>query len=192
MKDVTLCADLRGEDEAAGALSRVEGESSITAAELPIERVFLQPDIVRAYPETLRAILEADLIVAWQGSLFTSVLPNLLVEDITRVIRASRALKVYVCNVATQRGETDGFSVGDHVEAIERHVGRNVFHHVLVNDNFDVELDPHSATELVLLDYEADAGYQVVSADVIDSQKPWRHDPQKLARILMNFYFSQL
>jgi len=191
LSNVTLCADLRGEDEAAGALSRVEGESSITAAELPIERVFLLPDKVRAYPETIRAILEADLIVAGPGSLFTSVLPNLLVEDIPKAIRASRALKIYVCNVATQRGETDGFSVRDHIEALQRHVGRDVFHYVLVNDNFDVELDPHSATKLVPLDYEADGSYQVVLADVIDPLKPWRHDPQKLARSLMDFYYSQ-
>ena len=190
LSNVTLCADLRGEDEAAGALSRVEGESSITAAELPVERVFLRPDKVRAYPEALRAILEADLIVAGPGSLFTSVLPNLLVEDIAKAIRASRALKLYVCNVATQKGETDGFSVGAHIEALQRHVGRNVFHHVLVNDNFDVKLDPHPTTELVSLDYETDGSCQVVSADVIDPQKPWRHDPQKLARSLMNFYLE--
>jgi len=69
-------------------------------------------------------------------------------------------------------------------------VGRDVFHHVLVNDNFDVKLDPHPATELVSLDCEADGGYQVLSADVIDPQKPWRHDPQKLARSLMNFYLE--
>ncbi len=189
LDNVTLCADLRGEDEAVGAPSRVEGESSITAAELPIERVFLLPDKVRAYPETLRAILEADLIVAGPGSLFTSVLPNLLVEDITKAISASRAWKVYVCNVATQKGETDGFGVGDHIEALQRHVGRDVFHYVLVNDNFNVKLNPN--TELVSLDCEAGEGYQVMSADVIDLQKPWRHDPQKLARSLMNFYHSQ-
>jgi uncharacterized cofD-like protein len=156
---------------------------------LPIERVFLLPDGVRAYPETIRAILEADLIVAGPGSLFTSVLPNLLVEDITRAIRASQALKVYVCNVATQKGETGGFSVGDHVEALQRHVGRDVFQYVFVNDNLDVELNPN--TELVPVEYEAGGGYQVVSADLIDSQKPWRHDPQKLARHLMDFYYSQ-
>jgi uncharacterized cofD-like protein len=189
LENVTLCADLRGEDEASGALSRVEGESSITAAELTIERVFLVPDRVRAYPETIRAILEAELIVIGPGSLFTSVLPNLLVEDITRAVRASSALKVYVCNVATQRGETDGFSVGDHVTALQRHVGRDVFHRVLVNDNFNVQLNPN--TELVPLDYEASGDYQVVSADLIDSQKPWRHDSQKLARHLMDFYYSQ-
>ena len=186
LDNVTLCADLRGEDEA--ALSRVEGESSITAAELPIERVFLQPDRVRAYPGAIRAMLEADLIVAGPGSLFTSVLPNLLVEDITRAIRASRALKIYVCNVATQKGETDGFSVGDHVEALQRHVGRDVFPYVLVNDNFDVKLNP--TTELVPLDYDGEGGYQVISADLIDPQTPWRHEPQKLARHLMDFYYS--
>jgi len=191
LKDVTLCADLRGEDEAASALSRVEGESSITAAELPIERVFLLPTGVRAYPEAIKAILEAELIVTGPGSLFTSVLPNLLVEDITRAIRASQALKVYVCNVATQRGETDGFSVGDHIEALQRHVGREVFHYVLVNDNFEVNPDPHFITELVSLDYAANGGYQVVPADVIDLQQPWRHDPRKLASTLMNFYHSQ-
>jgi len=191
LKDVTLCADLRGEDEVASALSRVEGESSITAAELPIERVFLLPDGVRAYPETIRALLEAELIVAGPGSLFTSVLPNLLVEDITRAIRASRALKVYVCTVATQRGETDGFSVGDHVEALQCHVGRDVFRCVLVNDNFEVNPDPRFITELVSLDYAANGGYKAVPADVIDLRQPWRHDPQKLASALMNFYHSQ-
>jgi uncharacterized cofD-like protein len=117
------------------------------------------------------------------------VLPNLLVEDIARAIRASRATKIYVCNVATQRGETDSFSVGDHIEALQRHVGRDVFHYVLVNDNLNVELNPN--TELVPLDHEAERDHQVVSADLIDPQKPWRHDPQKLARSLMDFYPSQ-
>jgi uncharacterized cofD-like protein len=117
------------------------------------------------------------------------VLPNLLVEDIARAIRASRASKIYVCNVATQRGETDGFSIGDHVDALQRHVGRDVFHYVLVNDNFNVKLNPN--TELVPLDHEAETAYQVLSADLIDPQKPWRHDPKKLARHLMDFYYSQ-
>ncbi len=185
LQNVILCAELHQE----GGSGYVEGQSQILESRSPIERVFLKPHRVRAYPEALRAILEADLIVIGPGSLFTSVLPNLLVEDITRAVRASSALKVYVCNVATQRGETDGFSVGDHVEALQRHVGRDVFHHVLVNDNFNVQLNPN--TELVPLDYEASGDYQVVSADLIDRQKPWRHDSQKLARHLVDFYYSQ-
>ena len=75
------------------------------------------------------------MIVAGPGSLFTSILPNLLVEDITRAIRASNALKIYICNVATQAGETEGYAVGDHIAAIERHTGPGLFPFVLVNDN---------------------------------------------------------
>ena len=189
LDNVTLCADLRGEEEA--ALSYVEGESQIPAAGLPIERVFLRPERVRAYPEALRAILEADLIVAGPGSLFTSILPNLLVEDIVKAIRASRALKVYICNVATQPGETDGFSLGDHVEALERHVGPGLFPYVLANDNFDVETPPDWGSELVSLEQDSGGNYQVIAADLIDVKKPWRHDPHKLAKALMDFYYSQ-
>ena len=172
-------------------MSYVEGESQIPEAGLPIERVFLRPERVRAYPEALRAILEADLIAAGPGSLFTSILPNLLVEDIVKAIRASRALKVYICNVATQPGETDGFSLGDHVEALERHVGPGLFPYVLANDNFDVETPPDWSSELVSLEHDSGGNYQVITADLIDVKKPWRHDPHKLAKALMDFYYSQ-
>jgi uncharacterized cofD-like protein len=190
LEDVTLCADLRGEDDL--SLSRVEGESQIPKACLPIERVFLKPDGVRAYPDALRAILEADIVVAGPGSLFTSILPNLLVEDIVRAIRASGALKVYICNVATQKGETDGYNLGDHVEAIERHAGKGLFHYILANDNFSVELPPHLGIELVPLVYDEESGYEVVTGDVIDPDMPWRHDSKKLSKLLMKLYRSYI
>jgi uncharacterized cofD-like protein len=159
---------------------------------LPIERVFLKPDGVRAYPDALRAILEADIVVAGPGSLFTSILPNLLVEDIVRAIRASGALKVYICNVATQKGETDGYNLGDHVEAIERHAGKGLFHYILANDNFSVELPPHLGIELVPLVYDEESGYEVVTGDVIDPDMPWRHDSKKLSKLLMKLYRSYI
>jgi 2-phospho-L-lactate transferase/gluconeogenesis factor (CofD/UPF0052 family) len=111
MAEVTgsLTADLRAEPV---GVSRVAGESSITEASGSIKRVYLEPDDAPAFPDTVRALLEADLIVAGPGSLYTSVLPNLLVPDVARAVAASRALKVYVCNVATQCGETDGYSAG--------------------------------------------------------------------------------
>ncbi len=186
LQNVTLCADLRSEGPAGP--DWVQGESQITAADLPIERVFLQPDGVRAYPEAIRAVLDADLIVAGPGSLFTSVLPNLLVEDIAKAVRASRALKVFVCNVANQPGETDGFSVGDHVAALERHVGRGVFPYVLVNRRRPPSLAAHPEIDPVPLSYETGKSYQVWEADLIDENNPWRHDPNKLARELMAFY----
>jgi uncharacterized cofD-like protein len=191
LQNVTLCADLRGEDEALGKLSRVEGESRITEADLPIERVFLQPEQVRAYPGALRAILSADLILAGPGSLYTSILPNLLVEDITQAIRASQSVKMYICNVATQVGETDHFTVGDHVQALQDHIGKDVFHYVLANDNFDAQLPPQADIEFVPVTHEAPGEYQMITADLIDLENAWRHDSKKLARKVIEFYHQQ-
>jgi uncharacterized cofD-like protein len=189
LQDVTLCADLV--DEAA-VVRRVAGESAIPEARQPIERVYLEPANVPAYPPALRAILDADLIVAGPGSLFTSVLPNLLVDDITRAIRASNALKIYVCNVATQIGETEGFALGDHVTAIGRHVGAGLFPYVLANSNFEHPLPVGWTLTPVTLTTPPDTDYQVITADVVDEQHPSRHDPAKLARVLMGWYEQQV
>jgi uncharacterized cofD-like protein len=188
LEDVTLCADLM--DEAA-AIRRVAGESAIPEARLPIERVYLEPNSAPAYPPALRAILDADLIVIGPGSLFTSVLPNLLVEDIARAIRASNALKIYVCNVATQPGETDDFSLGDHVNAIERHVGSHLFQCVLAHDQVRYPVPQTPNLTPVGSSFPASAGYEIIIADLIDEQRPWRHDPCKLAHSLMARYEQQ-
>jgi uncharacterized cofD-like protein len=189
LENVTLCADLQGEAEASGRGRVVEGESKIPKAGLPVGRVFLQPDRVRAYPGAVQAILAADLIVIGPGSLYTSVLPNLLVEDITRAIRASRASKIYVCNVAIQPGETDGYDVAAHVAALERHVGPGLFDYVLANDCFDMSLPPHlPREELVTLGPGAIQGYRLVAADLVDLTNPWRHDSHKLAEAVMGLY----
>ena len=182
LRDVTLMADLRAESV---GVSRVAGESSITKSGGAIERVYLEPDDAPAYPGAVRALLEADLIVAGPGSLYTSVLPNLLVPDVARAVEASRALKIYICNVATQRGETDGYSAGEHFAALEAHVGAGLFPVVLVNGNLDVDFDAPLGVRLVSADLTPGAGYRVVTADLIDLTHPWRHDSDKLARVLL-------
>jgi len=188
LEDVTLCADL-GDEEVEGPW-RVEGESEIPKAGKPIERVYLIPGAARAYPGAVRAILEADLIVAGPGSLYTSVLPNLLVPGIVEALRASKAIKVYVCNVATQKGETDHFCAGDHIKALEQHVGR-IFDHVLLNNNLGVPLPSHLTTEIVSPQIHPDQQLQVVAADVVDRENPWRHDSRKLARVLLELYYKE-
>ena len=189
LQNVTLCADLREEQAGEeGGWRRVEGESSITQQLGAIERVFLEPEEVPAYPEAVKAILEADLIVAGPGSLYTSVLPNLLVPDVTRAIRASRALKVYVCNVATQSGETDGYGVEDHMRAIREHVGQPLFDTVLANDRFLGPVAAPSGAQWVRLPEEDQSGYRLVAADLVDEDLPWRHDSGKLARHLTELY----
>jgi uncharacterized cofD-like protein len=188
LRDVTLMADLRIEPV---GVSRVTGESSITQAVGAIERVYLEPDDVPAYPEAVRALLEADLIVAGPGSLYTSVLPNLLVRDVAQAVKASRAPKVYICNVATQIGETDRYSVGDHVAALETHVESGLFPIVLANDNMNVVFDAPPGVELVSLEVPPDAAYHIIAADVVDLARPWRHDSDKLARTLLRILQEQ-
>ncbi|MGH2351062.1 MAG: gluconeogenesis factor YvcK family protein [Chloroflexota bacterium] len=170
----------------------------------PIRRVFLQPEHPPVYPEVVRSLLDADLIVIGPGSLYTSILPNLLVGDLARALCWSRAPKIYVCNVATQPGETDGYDVADHVRAIHQHLeqslglpigrqgGKHVstipFTHVLVNSNFDPEVPaewgvtrPADGSPKL-----AELGVQVIQSDVVDATRPTRHDPAKLARALMS------
>ncbi|MGE5619793.1 MAG: gluconeogenesis factor YvcK family protein [Sphingomonadaceae bacterium] len=185
LENVTLCAELLDE-------ARVEGESNISKSSEPIKRVYLQPEHPAAYPEAIRAILDADLVVIGPGSLYTSVLPNLLVEDLARALISSKALKVYVCNVATQRGETDNFMVQDHVRALLHHLPENPLHFVLANDKLGAELPAHWRVSQVAFVGEGSIdGAEVVQADVIDPQNPLRHDSKKLAQALMRLYYDK-
>jgi uncharacterized cofD-like protein len=192
LEDVTLVADLKVENNAASSgLARVKGESAIPKARQPIERLFLQPEGAHAYPEAVRAILDADLIVAGPGSLFTSVLPNLLVRDIRKAVEASAAKRLYVCNIATQPGETDGFDVGQHMNALQHHLGHGLFPFVLANNGKpDPGADLHHS-QLVPLHHPPHAGFEVIEADVLDSAIPWRHDSDKLASQILRFYWER-
>lgn len=184
LANVTLSA--RMEDEA-----MVRGESNIPSSGNRIRQVYLEPEAVPAYSEAVQAILEADLIVLGPGSLYTSILPNLLVEGIAQAIRNSPALKVYVCNVATQPGETDDYTVADHVQAILHHVGPNFFHFVLANDNLAYTLLGEGEWEAVRSDSPTLDGAELVTADVISPENPLRHDSGKLSEVLLRLYFAR-
>jgi uncharacterized cofD-like protein len=167
----------------------LRGESKICCKQAPIKRVYLEPERPSAYPPAFAAILNADLIVLGPGSLYTSVLPNLLVEDIAQAIRWSQARIAYVCNVATQTGETDHFTAADHVRVIVDQLGAKRLDVVLVNSNPaaadaigpDLAIDPVLADGLRELD-----GVRVVARDVISDRNPLRHDPDKLAAALLD------
>ena len=119
------------------------------------------------------------------GSLFTSVLPNLLVPGITQALREARARCVYVCNVATERGETDHFTMSDHVRALERHIGPGIIDVVLANNQAYVQPE---GVEVVLVEpCVAGSAVEVAQADLADSAQPWRHDPHKLAAAVLKF-----
>jgi uncharacterized cofD-like protein len=192
LQDVKLVADLR--EQSGGRVSRVEGESLITKTNGTVERVWLEPDGVPAYPDAVRAILSADVILAGPGSLYTSVLPNLLVSDIAQAVRASRAVKIYVCNVATQKGETDHYSVPDHVAALDAHIGSGVFQIVLANDNLKLERELGEGVEMVPPDpggLSQSATYRLVTADLVDPEWPWRHDAARLSQTILDIYYAE-
>jgi uncharacterized cofD-like protein len=184
LENVTLCAEL---DDA----SVIEGESRIPYGPAPIRRVYLRPEDPAAYPEAVSAIADADMIIIGPGSLYTSIMPNLLVRGITQAIRASPALKVYVCNVATQQGETDGYQVSHHLAALHRHAGPGLVHLVLANTRA-VPYKPEWHQDLVRIDDQAyRQAVRIIGADVIDEGFPTRHSPQKLARVLMDEILPQ-
>ena len=162
---------------------RVQGESSIPKMAGTVRRVWLEPNDAPAFPPVLKAILNADMIVVGPGSLYTSLLPNLLVRDLLGAVHASRALKVYVCNIATQSGETDLYSCYDHTRALEEHVGDRLFGVILCNDNYEGQLNEGS--QWVRTDEKTLADQRVHCSDLSDESHPWRHDASKLARTLI-------
>jgi len=184
LTDVKLVADFKA--NGGNGRKRVEGESAIPEAVGAIERVMLQPDDAPAHPDAVKAILAADMIVLGPGSLYTSILPNLLVRGIAQAIRASKARKVYVCNVATQRGETEGYGVAEHVAAIEQHMGGASLDVALINDHFPT-LAADANFAYVRLEPGAERGLRqrVRSAPLADTQRPWRHNADALGGAIL-------
>ncbi len=165
---------------------RVEGESKIPLSKGRIRRVWLEPSNPPAFPRAIHAILNADIVIIGPGSLYTSILPNLLVPDLVDAVKATRALKLLVCNVATQPGETDNFSCGDHLRVIEEHLGSGLFDLAIVNQQYQGMLP--ETVKWVEIDKDLDDDFPLYRADLIDNMHPWRHDSQKLAQVIIDLY----
>ncbi|MEW5868646.1 MAG: gluconeogenesis factor YvcK family protein [Chloroflexota bacterium] len=184
LHDVRLVADVRLPN--ATSEVRVAGESQIPKSSGKISRIWLEPSTPPAFPQAIQAILAADVIVIGPGSLYTSLLPNLLVPDLVEAIRASRALKLFVCNVATEPGETEHFACGDHLRVVEEHVGGGLFDVAIANHCYEGKLP--EGVEWVSIDPDLGEYFPFYHADLIDVLRPWRHDSQKLARVVMDLY----
>jgi uncharacterized cofD-like protein len=169
----------------------VRGESKIGKSRSPIRRIRLRPDVCKPLPETLAAIADADLITLGPGSLFTSVVPNLLVKGIAQAIRRSRALKAYFVNLMWQPGETIGFRASDHIAAIHRHAGMHFIDVAVINTRAITARQRHKyAAQKVRpvlndLDRLAEMGLQVVTADLLASSDSVRHDPRASADVAL-------
>jgi len=174
--------------------SVTEGENRIPKAHKTIEKVVLKPEYPAANPEAVKAIEEAEVIILGPGSLYTSILPNLLIKDISGAIAASAAIKVYVCNVMTQLGETEGYQVSEHIRTFINHTHQRIFEYCIVNNG----LIPRE----ILQRYEREGscpvtsdidnikrmGYRVLEDNIVMIENNLvRHDPAKLARIIFGF-----
>ena len=173
--------------------SVVTGQSEIGKT-TRIDRVSITPEGVTACEDAIKAIEEADMIAIGPGSLFTSIMPSLLLDQITDAIRRSAALRVYICNVATQNGETWGFDLVDHVAAIEKHVGPGLLDVVLANNKFDARRRGGYEAQPVKLRWppiRALGGLpmpRLVLDEVVDAENAHHHDPARLAAALMRVY----
>ncbi|MCG6133089.1 MAG: YvcK family protein [Nostoc sp. LLA-1] len=190
LSDVRLWAEL---DDG----RRIEGESSIPKAGGKIVKIGCIPANPPALPAAIKAIKEADYIIIGPGSLYTSLIPNLLVPDIANAIAKSNAPRIYICNIMTQPGETQGYTVADHIQAIDIACGeRQLFDAVLVHKKSPSEKSllryAQQNSHPVFLDREAvtQLGRRIVLANILyeDEIGCVRHNPQKLARVLLRWY----
>ena len=168
----------------------IRGESAITAAHTEIASVALEPQLPVAHPDAVNAVRNADLILVGPGSLYTSVLPNLLVPELRIAFQESPAMRIFVSNVATQHGETDHYSVQDHVASIEAHLGGAPFDFIVANSNLSERLPERWHSEPVMIG-TGRVGGQVISTDVIDERNRYRHDPDKLADAILTIYHER-
>jgi len=152
-----------------------------------IERVWIEPGDVRAAADALRAIVTADLVIIGPGSLYTSVLPSLLIPEIREALAATTATRVYVCNVATQEGETEGYDLADHIEALVAHVGGNLVDVVLADGSPGSGPDAEQGQPVRLRwpPMGMTRRPRLVLDDVVAPDAPHRHDPQRLADALI-------
>jgi uncharacterized cofD-like protein len=173
----------------------VNGETSITASRAGIESLHLEPEQCLPLPETLAAIRAADVITVGPGSLYTSILPNLLVARVAHVIGQSSATKVFICNLMTQPGETDGYTARQHLEMVKRYAPEIHFDYVVANNRriepdqaeryrvegaFQIGLDDDS------LDNAVAGETEIIYADLLDRSEKVRHDSERLAQVVVN------
>ncbi|HEX8558314.1 MAG TPA: uridine diphosphate-N-acetylglucosamine-binding protein YvcK [Pyrinomonadaceae bacterium] len=190
LNDVRLVAELEDGRE-------VRGETRITAARSAVRRLRLEPEQCLPLPEALAAVRVADIITVGPGSLYTSILPNLLVARVAETIGQSPAVKIFICNLMTQPGETDGYTARRHIEVVKSYAPEIGFDFVVVNDRPVSRAQSEAyaaegARQIGLTDHKLEEEFggeaEVVRADLLDDGEKVRHSPEKLARVILACY----
>ena len=175
---------------------QVHGETRITASRSRIKQLMLSPRRVKPMPKAIEAIQQANLILLGPGSLYTSILPNLLIPEIANAIAKSKAPRVYIANLMTQPGETAGYALEDHLRAIQQHVPQRVIDWVVANRQ---KISPEIAeryrkegAEPVVIDIPVlqRLGYKVMLDDLLEEHAVIRHDPKRLTKLLLEEFLK--
>jgi len=171
--------------------SRTEGEAKIPRSHVPIKRLSLTDKNAIPTAEALTSITEADIIILGPGSLYTSILPNLIIKGVSETIASSNAYKIYLCNIMTQAGETDGFSASDHVRVLIEHSHPGAINACLINNGLVPEkaLQRYSAEQSYPVAPDVEKikamGYKVIATDLLGVKDYVRHDSKKLTQALI-------
>ncbi|MFA6963421.1 MAG: gluconeogenesis factor YvcK family protein [Patescibacteria group bacterium] len=169
----------------------MRGESKFVKAGKIIRKVYLSEKGVRAYAKATKAIKEADLIIIGPGSLYTSIMPNLLISGLRNALKASSSVKIYIANCSTERGETENYTVEDHIRALESHAGANIFDYALVNSRVlrrSIKSDKLGEVYNITTKQKEVGRIKIVRADLVDQKNPLYHDPNKLAKKVIGLY----
>ena len=180
--------------------SQIVGEAQIPEKEMPIKKVYLKSTPtdsskeIRPNPEAIEAIKNAQIIAIGPGSLFTSILPNLVIKEIAEAIEKSSALKIYVCNLMTQHGETDDYSASDHLKTLIAHTSSRIVDYCVVNNRIPSEsmLDKYKQEQAFSTVADSlkirEMGYKIIEGNIIHTTDFVRHDPDRLARVIINAF----
>jgi len=188
--DVVLCAQLKNK-------TLIKGEDNISKSQDKIEKIFIQPTSVLPLPETIKAIKEADSIILGPGSLYTSIICNLLVKNIPEAICQSNALKIYICNVMTQAGETDNFTASMHLRELIKYLHQNCFDYALVNKAI--------LSRKIAAKYQKEGAYvvkddlqakfanqtKIIRQELLSEHNYARHDSDKVAKLIMDIIHKE-
>ena len=186
LEDVNLIAEVEFSKDGKIEHETVFGESKIPRTKGKILSLSINPPNVSANPEAIKAILAADLITLGPGSLYTSILPNLKVFGIAQALSVSRAKKVYICNVTSQPGETDQYNCYDHVSVIQNTLPNVHIDAVICNDFHEYNIPDY--VSWIKINQKILDEFHVFHDNLIDDQFPWRHDSEKLSKMLINVY----
>lgn len=169
---------------------RIYGETKIDLGKYSgkriLERVYLEPEGAKATPRVIRSIKDADVIIAGPGDLYTTILPVLIVSGIKETLRESKALKIFIVNVANKPFETKGYNVDNYINAIRKHLGHFPFDKVIVNTNFSAPIPKKYSYHYVDINSATNSNkFKIIRRDIVDEDFPLYHNPSKLAKTIL-------